>query len=488
MFKRTVTAALALAIVLSSLAFSSRSAFAQRDTTAAPGVWQSAILIQNVSTASADLSINFYDKTGTSVYTYPTTLAGGKSVTIVVPSAIPTLAAGQYSAVVSSTQKVIASVQTSSVSQVTGPWTAFAYEGVDSSNAAKDVFFPANYNSYYTFFSEFVIQNTDDTNSSGTVLTADFYDGTGKKINSAAVSLGTLAKSSTKTYATTDAVFASAGLPSGNAGLFGAVIHSASTPIAGIVNIWATTPTNKIASYNGATAGAQSLYAPSLSNNYFGFASALTIQNVSGTASATVQITYSNGVQENFTLAPYAAQAFFQPNNTKLPSGNTGGSFTATVTATGAPIIGVVSYSAPANLNNNAVIGSFASYNAPSVASAQVSIPNLLSNYYGYFTNVSVQNTGSTPTDITLTYENGLTWKQTNIAGNGVANFIHLAPNGTSLKNPLSGPQSVSAVASSSNNNLLVAVIQHNTILGVTGYTSAHTPSDYLQVFTATAK
>jgi len=486
MFKRIATVALALALLMSTFAFSSRSALAQHDSTVIPGVWLSAILIQNTSTASADVSINFYDNTGTLKKTYaPAAIAAGKSLTIVVPGAVPDLLAGQYSAVVSSTQKVIASVQTSSVSQSTGPWTAFAYEGVDSTNAAQKLFFPANYNNYFGFLSELVIQNTSDTDS--TNLTVDFYTSAGAKIKT--VSLGALGKNSAKTWAMTDALL---GVPSGNAnGIFGAVVSSSTTPVAGIVNIFKTTPTNMTASYNGATAGTASLYAPSLSNNFFGFASALTIQNVDSTKTANVKITYTNGQQENFSLAPNAARAFYQPGNANLPSGNANGSFTAKVTTDGIAtnsnaIIGVVSYSAPPELSGGAVVGSFASYNCPSVASQNVNIPNILNNYFGYFTNVSVQNTGTTATDITLTYENGLTWKQTNIAPNAIANFAHLP---AAVGNPLAAGASVSALASSSNSaNPLVAVIQHNTEKHLSAYNPAKLPSDFLQVFTASPK
>jgi hypothetical protein len=481
MFKRIATAALALALLMSSFVFSSSSAFAQRDTTAAPGVWLSAILIQNTSTASADVSINFYDKDGTLKKTYPVPngLGAGKSVTIVVPSQVADLAAGQYSAVVSSTQKVIASVQTSSVTQATGPWTAFAYEGVDSSNAAKKLFFPANYNNYFGFFSELVIQNTSDTDS--TTLTADFYKADGTKIKT--VTLGTLVKNSAKTWAMSDALL---GVPTGNAdGIFGAVVTSSTTPVAGIANIWRTSPTNMTASYNGATAGTTSLFAPSLSNNYFGFASSLTLQNVDQVNSAAGTITYSNGQTESFSLTPNAAKAFYQPSNANLPAGNANGSFSAKVVATSGSVIGVVSYSAPPELSGGSVVGSFASYNCPAVASANVNLPNVLNNYFGYFTNVSVQNTGSVATDITLTYENNLTWKISNVQPNAVANFLHLPG---LVGNPLAAGASVSAVASSSNAQPLVAVIQHNTEKSLAAYNAAKLPSDFLQVFTATPK
>lgn len=499
MFKRTIVAAVALALLMSSFAFTSGKAFAQGHTsTTIPGVWLSSILIQNVSTPDATVQVDFYDKDGVKKKTYalPTALGGGKSITIVVPFTVSDLAAGQYSAVVSSTQKVIASVQTSSGNGTgaAGPWTAFAYEGVDSTNAAKKLFFPAEFNEYYNFKSEIVLQNTSDTTSTNVSVT--FYNpNTGAVI--ATKSLGSIGKNSARTYVVPELVPASA---KGNtAGLFGAVVTSDTTDIAGITNVWATVPTNETASYNAFTSGSKTLYAPNLMNVYYGFGSALSIQNV-GTGTATGTITYSNGETESFSLGQNIAKTFLQFKRTDitLPSGNAavnGGSFSAKVALTdasynaGARIVGIVGFSRPKELNSNVVKGDYAYYNCPSVAAASVYIPSILSDYYGLFTAVSVQNTSDQTTDITLTYENDATktWTITGVPKNGVANFLHLRkvalnPYHNSTKN------SVSAVATSSNGALLVAVVQHNTEPSLTAYDPAKVPSDFLHVFTATPK
>jgi len=488
MLKRTFIAALAIALVMSALAFPTGNAHAHRNTTAVPGTWLSAILIQNVSTGDATVKIDFYDKDGTNKATYsvPQALSGGKSVTIIVPAQVSSLAQGQYSAVVSSTAKVIASVQTSSVDSPSAPWTAFAYEGVDSTAAAKKLFFPAEMKGYYNFDSEIVIQNTDDANA--TTLSAEFYDAAGNKLGTT-VDLGTLGANRAITWPLSDTKFA--GLPSGNAnGLFGAVITSSATNIAGITNVWATTPTAKTASYNAFTAGSTTLYAPNLMNNYYGFGSALSIQNIDQSATATGTVTYSNGKTTDFSLKPNAAVSLYQPANTALPSGNATGSFSAKVVATSGSIVGIVGFSQPPELNNNVAKGDYAYYNCPSVASAQVNIPNILSNYYSFFSGISVQNTGAQDTVITLTYENGKTWTSDTVPANGIANFLHLPgyafKNGST--NPLADGTSISAVASSSNNMPLVAVVQHNTEAKLSTFKAAKRPSDYLHVFTATPK
>lgn len=480
---RPVTAlALTIALLLSLFAFSGRTAQAQRDTTAAPGQWGSAVLIQNTGNATAQVVVKFYDKDGAlrKTYTVANGIEAGKSKTLLVgfsQAEFGDLAAGQYSAVIESDQPVVASVQTSSI-ESGGPWTAFAYEGV--SETATKLFFPANYKNYYGFFSEMVIQNAG---TSTATLSVEFYAQTGSRIGNA-ISLGTLDVNRAKTFAMSDAIFAS--LPSGDAnGIFGAVVTSSGAPIAGVGNLWRTAPTNMTASYNAFTSGSATVYVPTLTNDYYGFGSQLTIQNIHPTETATITIRYGNGHTVTDTLGPNVAKGYYTPSISALPSGDGNGIFGAVVTTVGGSIVGNVGYSRPTELNGGQTFGDYASYNCPPVAAAQVNIPSILNNYYGLFTNVTVQNTGNVTTNITLTYEGGQPWTIPNVAPNGVANFLHLP---SSNGNPLPYQSSVSGVASSSNGQPLVAVIQHNTEAQLTEYNGAKQPSDFLHVFTATPK
>ena len=482
---RPITALLlTITLVLSLFAFSGRTAQAQRDTTAAPGVWGSAILIQNTGTAQANVTVEFYDKDGTLRKTYSISqpIAAGRSRTLLVgfdSTNFGDLAGGQYSAKISADQPIVATVQTSSVSQASAPWTAFAYEGV--STPATKLFFPANYKNFYGFYSEMVIQNAG---SSATNLSVEFYAQNGSRIGNA-ISLGSLGTNRAKTFATSDSVFAS--LPSGDVnGIFGAVVTSSSGAIAGVGNLWREAPTNMTASYTAFTEGSEALYAPALYKGFYGFGSMLTVQNIHPTETANITITYSNGTTETATLGPNVARGFYTPGNSALPSGDVNGTFGAVVTTSGGSIVGNVGYSRPPELSGGATLGDYALYNCPPAAATEVNVPNILNNYYGLFSNVSVQNTGTQTTNITLTYENGQSQTITNVAPRGVANFLHL-PNIST--NPLtSTSSSLSGVASSSNGQPLVAVVQHNTEPQLTEYNSAKSPSDYLHVYTATPK
>lgn len=460
---------LALVIVL-AFSFSSIAAQGQSGT-AAPGAWGSSVNLQNTGTATATINIQFYDSSGTLAHTYtPAPLAAGDALSIYVPGVVTGLGAGQYSAVVSSDQPVVASVNSASTNSGSAPWTAFAYDGFSSSQAGTTLYFPGNYKNYYNFSSEIVIQNTGATVAT---VTATFKKADGTVIASN-VALGTIQPNASKTYPMSSFTQ----LPSGNAdGLFSAVISS-DQPVVGVANIWREQPTNGTASYSAFTGGSSTLYAPALYNNYYGFASALTIQNV-GTGTAAGTVTYSNGVTDTFSLAEGAAQEFYQPANSSLPSGNTNGVFAASVTTTSGSVVGLVSLSLPSGSN-----GDFASYNVPATASPSVNIPNINSDYYGYFSAVTVQNTGTQSTNVTITYADGSSRVFNNVPAGGVVNIVHLNGAGDVLPNRTS----TSATVTSSNGVNLVAVIQHNTTNGVSGYDPNKKPSDFLLAVTGVSQ
>lgn len=495
MLKRLITATLTLALLLTTLAVST-PASAQRSSTAAPGAWQSAILIQNVGTGNADVTVDFYDKDGAIKESYTANALGAnKSVTILVFNSSQTnadgstnttccdLASGQYSAVVSSTQPVVASVQTSSIASAGAPWTAFAYEGVSAQNTGTTLYFPTNLKGYFGFNSEIVLQNAG---SADTTASIEFFNAAGNKVGNT-ISLGPIGLNRAVTFAMTDALFTN--LTAGNTGIYGAKVTSTgNVPLAGISNVWATAPTGKTASYNAFTTGSNQLFVPILTRKYYGFISALSLQNVD-TVDANITVEFSNGQEKQLVLKPNAATTLLTENDTSLPEGNTNGTFGAKVTSTGGKIVGIVGYSRPANLTGGVLYGDYAYYNCPPAASAEVNVPNVLSDYFGLFTNVSVQNTGTQATDITLTYSTNQTWTIRGVDPNEVVNFLHLPENeAAGILNPLTFRSSVSAVAKSSNGQPLVAVVQHNTEPSVAGYNSGKTPSDFLHVFTATPK
>ncbi len=487
--KRAALGLMTLTLAAGSFAFGGTSTYAQvQNGTNIPGKWGSAILVQNAGTAdltTGNYSIAFYDSAGTLANTFnPTnTIATGASVEFYVPTAVTGLTSGQYSAVISSAQKVKAVVNSSTDSSTTAPWSAFSYEGVEAASAKDTLYFPAFYKNYYTFLSELVIQNTG---SSAATVTATFYNGITGAVAASDVALGSIAPNASKTFSALDPLFAA--LTSGNTGIYGVVVKSTNAQLlVGVSNIWSSTAGNAgVGSYNAFTAGSATAYAGALYNQYYGFVSSLTVQNVDAAATANVTITYSDGVTDSLVLKPNQSAERFQPNKTGLSSGNAKGLLSATVTTTGGSIVAL------ANIQRKAV-GSltvadptnpaFGSYSTSSVASTvSTSVPAIFNNYFGYFTAVSVKNAGTAATDITLTYANGTTWTQTAVAAGATVNFVHLA---SYADNKLAAGVVTAGTVTSSNAQPLVVIVQHNTDKTLTSYRAAKSPNDFLFVLSA---
>jgi len=176
--------------------------------------------------------------------------------------------------------------------------------------------------------------------------------------------------------------------------------------------------------YNGFTSGSAVAYAPVLMKNYYGFNTALTVQNI-GDAPVNVTVTYSNGATNTKTIPAKASQLFYTPNETGLPSGWLGA---AKIEASGGNIVALVNES---DVNNRA-----ASYAAFSRGGKTSNAPIVLRRYYGYSTSVTCQNLGTTPVDITATYSNGVT-EVRNAPANGMALFYQ--PNTVGLADNFNG-------------------------------------------------
>jgi len=464
--RRLASGALMLALAAGTAFTGSTAVQAQgQNNTAAPGSWQSSINLQNTAGTAATVQIDFVNASGQVVKTYSPSgpVPANGSLEVFVPNQVADLAAGQYSAVVNSDQPVKATINLASTNSTSGPWTAFGYEGIGAAQSGTSLYFPGLYKNYYNFSSEMVVQNAG---TAETTLRAKFFSRDGAQIGGE-VTLGTLAPNASKTFPTS----ALAQLPTGPQGVFGAIVTS-TQPAVGIANIWRTAPTNGTASYNAFTGGSANLFAPALYNNYYGFASALTLQAVGGAAAGT--ITYSNGVTQPFTLAANAAQEFFQPGNAQLPSGNTNGVFSAKVTTTSGNVVGIVSASVP-----NGARGDFASYNMATQAANNINIPNVFDDYYGYFSAVTVQNTSGTAASVTIRYATGQS-RSFNVPANGTVNINHVP--GGNAGDVL--PNRTATAATVSSTVPLTAVVQHNTDPKVAGYNANKRPSDFLLALT----
>lgn len=485
--RRGAALVLALALVASSMFFAATpAAQAQgQSNTNAPGVWQSSINMQNVSPSTASsVAIAFYQgNSSTAATTRNLTtdelsqLSGnGGFFGLFVPAGVPDLAGGQYSAVITSDVQIEATVNTGSTNNDAAPWTIFAYEGFNTADTATSLFFPGNYKEYFGFNSEMVIQNAG---SAAATVEVNFYAADGSQLNTTPISLGTIESNASQTFPMSASIFSS--LPSGNQGLFGAVVTATNNqPIAGVVNIWRSSGPAGTAGYSGFTTGSSELFVPSLYQNYFNFGSALTVQNISSTETANVTVTYQNGETENFSLAPFAARELVQGNNPALPSGNQDGLFGATVTTSGGSIVGLVSLSQFFTPVENA--NAFASYSVPATTGTSLNIPVVLKNYFGFFTAVTVYNAGDTATTVTMTLPAQTEPYTQTVPARSSQNFIFLGDQGP-IPDADPGTQT-SATITSSNNAPLVAVIQQNTERQLTRFNEGKVSGDFLSAFT----
>jgi hypothetical protein len=154
--------------------------------------------------------------------------------------------------------------------------------------------------------------------------------------------------------------------------------------------------TQRQASYSGLSAGATTINLPLAMKANYGNNTWFNVQNT-GTAAAAVHVAYAPGTcVEDVSINPGAAHTFDQSTNTCLAAGFVGA---ATVSTTsGQPLVAVAMQVSP--------LGLF-SYDgfAPSAASNFPVMPLVSSNYYKSGTGIQIMNTGTSSTNVTVTYK-----------------------------------------------------------------------------------
>ena len=148
------------------------------------------------------------------------------------------------------------------------------------------------------------------------------------------------------------------------------------------------------------------MYAPFLRKNYYNRNSYIAIQNTS-TETATIAVNYTdhNGValpsaRQTAQVPPYTTKIFYQNDNASLPAAFHG---SAVITGT-APLAVIVN---DANSGTSLSESGFESYNGFAAGATKVYLPKLTVNYYNYQSGVQIQNTGTAPATMTITYNYG---------------------------------------------------------------------------------
>jgi hypothetical protein len=341
------------------------------------GPFKTEFYVQNLEATNAKCTYAFYTAAGVAAYTSSeVTILPGDKLRVYTPD-IATLAAGEYSGVVSCDKKVAATVNFSD------PNSGAAFNGVDTPST---VFYaPAIYDNYYGYFSNIYIQNAS---TSPVNITVDIYAAGG------AVPVKTQTATAVPAYAAVH--FEQEGL----AELANNVAYSAKITgtgdLAAIVNIYGGTGEDQLYSYTAYASGGVVAYAPLIMNGYYGYNTSMTIQNLgTETANVTVDYTGPSTVTNNYTIGPNSSLAIYSPNVVPI---NATHSYAAKVTSTNSkPIVVLV---------NESVIGGLqaASYDGFVAGSNEVRIPVVMKNYYTFNTSINCQNVGTAATTFTISY------------------------------------------------------------------------------------
>ncbi len=203
-------------------------------------------------------------------------------------------------------------------------------------------------------------------------------------------------------------------------------------PSEAIVNF---SDTDSAGSHNGISAPATTWYIPNLYNNYYTFYSNVYAQNTTG---APVNITLeiygpdpsnpANSIMvytDTKTNVPASASVVFDQVGLSQLLANK--PYSGKITATGdvAPIVNY--YGGPGNVQ-------LYTYNPFVSGATKAYVPALYSNYYGYNTEMRVQNVGAGTATVTITYSNGQTTNTTIQQNSGQSFFTpNILPAGKTL-------------------------------------------------------
>ena len=194
----------------------------------------------------------------------------------------------------------------------------------------------------------------------------------------------------------------------------GSAVVSSDQPVAATVNTQVPSSgtgtqsnPNRVGSSSGVSTPSPTVYATQLMKNYYGWNSYCAVQNTGSTAT-TVTVHYYNlsGAEidsDTANVAAYASYIFDQSTDSELPDGF-GGS--AKFEGGGQNLAVVCNFYNQASDHTTA---QFHSYNGVGSGAQKLWIPRVVKDYYNYQSGLKIQNVGSSPTTVTVTYKFGST-------------------------------------------------------------------------------
>lgn len=391
--------------------------------------YNSSFTVQNLEDVSVHCVFSIYKDQDTPIYTSPqfNISPNGSYFVYIGNLSIPN---GQYSVVIACDGRVAA---VSNFGSSSG--NAASYVGFDASSTSSALYFPVLMKNYYGYYSNIVVQNA-----------GSITDNVVLEIYRSGASDPVLSIQSTNPITPNTSFNFDLRIVSGLAdGLyFGRIVSQKGSPVAAISNWWNNG--GQQGSYNAFNQGALAWYVPLLMENYYGWNTSLTVQNI-GSMPTIITVTYSNGIVLTRTIPANSGTLFYTPND--LP-GFGPWLVSARVESQNQPIVAIINEAGP---NNRA-----ASYKGFQSGSLKVVAPIVLKSYYGFTSSVTCQNIGSSITNIKITYSNGFYETKNGVSPGSSVLFYQ--GNSVGLPIPFNG----SAIVESLNEQPIVCVISQDKI------------------------
>jgi hypothetical protein len=422
-----------------------QAAQAQTDVTAR--TYTTGLVVQNLSSSTATVTLNFYaEGSSTAAASVTGTIAANGSNTYSpLPTQVPSNFKG--SAIISSDQPVAAVVNISSPNLAAdfggGSYTGFTV-------GAKKFYLPLLFRQYFNFTSFFSVQNIGDSPTKVTVT----YVGVNGPTGNTATNPVTFTEEKT-IQPNTSVEFNQNGVTGLGANFTGAATLTSDTEdvVAAVMQVSSNAAgQGQILGYGGFANGSTNPIMPIVQANRFGYFTGLNVQNV-GTVATDVTIAYTpsgegTACTETATVQPGAKVAFAQYAFQAGGRGTNAGTDTCadgvaflgggrvTVNSANQPLVAAVNQN---NLSTTAPGNKGDTYGAfdPASATSAVVFPIIQDRFFGYFTGVNIVNAGTVATDINCVFTNTqVTASVTALAPGGVFTVV-TTPGGASTNKPI---------------------------------------------------
>jgi hypothetical protein len=394
-----------------------------------PNAWFTSYQVANLGTAATTIHVDYYDSTGAIAMDvdYADVPSGG-SVTV-QQSLESDLDDGQYSAVISAGEPIaaVANQQLGTDGSGTSIPPFSSYSG--ASEGATEIMLPSIMYNWFGYYTELTIQNVGDAAAAD--ISIEYFPTTYAGCQAGATgqseSVPSIPQYAGATVSQVDNEDLGTTLPSPCDGFTDRFLGSAkitsSEPLVVIVNEHVQ---DKLFTYNGFAGGADQLLIPAYMRDYWGYYVAMVIANP-GTLTATVTITYTNGDQgstpgdvvvgthsvpagENITIydGPGTDVTDLSPTYPNDDGGCATGTcfFGTALVSSDQPVVAMVNQEAVAATGAQA-----GTYNGMAVSegSSKVSVPLIQSDFYGYYTSLTIMTVDGGEANLEITYTSDTT-------------------------------------------------------------------------------